>query len=210
MHRRGISVWLVYSTKSPLQNNFETFAWEFLVFQYDHRWISYLSKRLIDRVTASVSHVIRNGDPDFTYPGLFHHDLIHAVPFAGKIACQNQWNHIFKENSAFLKFFSLQICRFQVASICRLRTSKARVFWWRLRTSHCPLAGNGCLVHFLDLCIAFNSAEPIWGSYRAMSTHCSPVLHFSACTSASLEPSYVLRAIGADEDLAHSSIRCVA
>ena len=30
---------------------------------------------------------------------------------------------------------------------------------------------------------------------------------FSACTSASLEPSYVLRAIGADEDLAHSSIR---
>jgi len=29
----------------------------------------------------------------------------------------------------------------------------------------------------------------------------------SACTSSSLEPSYVLRAIGADEDLAHSSIR---
>merc|ERR1740137_371225 len=29
----------------------------------------------------------------------------------------------------------------------------------------------------------------------------------SACTSASLEPSYVLRAIGADEDIAHSSIR---
>ncbi|CAI2299722.1 unnamed protein product [Caenorhabditis sp. 36 PRJEB53466] len=29
----------------------------------------------------------------------------------------------------------------------------------------------------------------------------------SACTSASLEPSYVLRAIGSEEDLAHSSIR---
>ena len=29
----------------------------------------------------------------------------------------------------------------------------------------------------------------------------------SACTSASLEPSYVLHALGVDEDLAHTSIR---
>ena len=29
----------------------------------------------------------------------------------------------------------------------------------------------------------------------------------SACTSSSLEPSYVLRAIGRDDELAHSSIR---
>ena len=29
----------------------------------------------------------------------------------------------------------------------------------------------------------------------------------SACTSSSLEPSYVLRAMGVDEDLAHTSIR---
>lgn len=29
----------------------------------------------------------------------------------------------------------------------------------------------------------------------------------SACTSASLEPSYVLRAIGVEEDLAHTSMR---
>ena len=29
----------------------------------------------------------------------------------------------------------------------------------------------------------------------------------SACTSASLEPSYVLRAIGVEEDLSHTSLR---
>jgi cysteine desulfurase len=29
----------------------------------------------------------------------------------------------------------------------------------------------------------------------------------SACTSASLEPSYVLRAVGVEEELAHTSIR---
>lgn len=39
------------------------------------------------------------------------------------------------------------------------------------------------------------------------STHYIWSCVLSACTSASLEPSYVLRAIGADEDLAHSSIR---
>ena len=32
----------------------------------------------------------------------------------------------------------------------------------------------------------------------------------SACTSASLEPSYVLRALGVEEDMAHTSIRCGA
>ena len=33
------------------------------------------------------------------------------------------------------------------------------------------------------------------------------ILNSSACTSASLEPSYVLRALGVDEELAHTSLR---
>lgn len=32
-------------------------------------------------------------------------------------------------------------------------------------------------------------------------------LYRSACTSASLEPSYVLRALGVDEEMAHTSLR---
>ena len=39
------------------------------VFQYDHKRISALSQRLIDRITSKVPQVIRNGDPEKTYPG---------------------------------------------------------------------------------------------------------------------------------------------
>jgi len=38
--------------------------------QYDHKWISYLSERLLNKITSSVSHVIRNGDPVNGYPGI--------------------------------------------------------------------------------------------------------------------------------------------
>ena len=44
-------------------------------------------------------------------------------------------------------------------------------------------------------------------SSLSLHSHKHTSLFSSACTSASLEPSYVLRAVGADEDLAHSSIR---
>nr|CAH7713067.1 unnamed protein product [Callosobruchus chinensis] len=91
---------------------------------YDHAHIGKLSKRLLDRIYGSLSHVIRNGDPEQTYAG-----------------CIN------------LSFAFVE--------------------------------GESLLMALKDVALSSGSA----------------------CTSASLEPSYVLRAIGADEDLAHSSIR---
>lgn len=91
---------------------------------YDHKWIEFLSKRLIDGITGQLEHVVRNGDPTATYPG-----------------CVN------------LSFAFVE--------------------------------GESLLMALKDIALSSGSA----------------------CTSASLEPSYVLRAIGTDEDLAHSSIR---
>lgn len=91
---------------------------------YDHKWIEHLSKILIDRLNKALPQVIRNGDPNDTYPG-----------------CVN------------LSFAFVE--------------------------------GESLLMALKDIALSSGSA----------------------CTSASLEPSYVLRAIGADEDLAHSSIR---
>jgi cysteine desulfurase len=55
-------------------------------------------------------------------------------------------------------------------------------------------------------CVNFSFAY-IEGESLLMALKDVAISSGSACTSASLEPSYVLRAIGADEDLAHSSIR---
>ena len=52
--------------------------------------------------------------------------------------------------------------------------------------------------------ISFNYVE---GESLIMALDNVAVSSGSACTSASLEPSYVLRAIGRDDELAHSSIR---
>lgn len=56
--------------------------------------------------------------------------------------------------------------------------------------------------HFLNL--SFNYVE---GESLMMSLKDLAVSSGSACTSASLEPSYVLRALGRNDELAHSSIR---
>lgn len=55
-----------------------------------------------------------------------------------------------------------------------------------------------------NLNISFNFVE---GESMMMSLKDIAVSSGSACTSASLEPSYVLRAIGRDDELAHSSLR---
>ncbi|KAJ7383179.1 cysteine desulfurase [Desmophyllum pertusum] len=92
--------------------------------EYDHKRVTELSARLVNGITANLTHVIRNGDADHSYAG-----------------CVN------------LSFAFVE--------------------------------GESLLMALKDVALSSGSA----------------------CTSASLEPSYVLRAIGADEDLAHSSIR---
>ena len=37
--------------------------------EYDHAWMEKLSKRLMDQIFGTLSHVIRNGDPVHSYPG---------------------------------------------------------------------------------------------------------------------------------------------
>ncbi|XP_045459041.1 cysteine desulfurase, mitochondrial [Melitaea cinxia] len=91
---------------------------------YDHAWMEKLAKRFLDKIYSKLTHVIRNGDPEQSYPGCIN------VSFA-------------------------------------------------------YVEGESLLMALKDVALSSGSA----------------------CTSASLEPSYVLRAIGTDEDLAHSSIR---
>ncbi|MEG0922212.1 MAG: IscS subfamily cysteine desulfurase [Comamonas sp.] len=65
---------------------------------------------------------------------------------------------------------------------------------------------NGDLVHRVphNLNISFNYVE---GESLIMGIKGLAVSSGSACTSASLEPSYVLRALGRSDELAHSSLR---
>ena len=65
---------------------------------------------------------------------------------------------------------------------------------------------NGDMVHRVptNLNISFNYVE---GESLIMAVKEIAVSSGSACTSASLEPSYVLRALGRNDELAHSSLR---
>lgn len=36
---------------------------------YDHAWMEKLAKRFLDKIYSKLTHVIRNGDPEQSYPG---------------------------------------------------------------------------------------------------------------------------------------------
>jgi cysteine desulfurase len=65
---------------------------------------------------------------------------------------------------------------------------------------------NGDLEHRipgnLNISFAYVEGESLMMGIKGLS-----VSSGSACTSASLEPSYVLRALGVEEDMAHTSLR---
>jgi cysteine desulfurase len=97
-------------------------------------------------------------------------------------------------------------------ALAERETEAARVLGLREKLRKGLLAGldlvtlNGSLEHRVpgNLNVSFAYVE---GEALMMAIKDVAVSSGSACTSASLEPSYVLRAMGVSEDLAHSSIR---
>ncbi len=102
----------------------------------------------------------------------------------------------------------------KAAELCRLEMAEdtARLLALRERLNKKLHEGldeiyiNGSTTHRLphNLNISFAYVE---GESLLMGINDVAVSSGSACTSASLEPSYVLKALGAGDDLAHSSIR---
>lgn len=70
--------------------------------------------------------------------------------------------------------------------------------------SHLVINGDATQRYLGNLNISFSAVE---GESLIMAIKDCAVSSGSACTSASLEPSYVLRAIGVEEDMAHTSLR---
>ena len=99
-----------------------------------------------------------------------------------------------------------ELCRHEMASeSARLRALRDRLNQ-KLHDGLDELYLNGSMEHRLpdNLNISFAYVE---GESLLMGINDVAVSSGSACTSASLEPSYVLKALGAGDDLAHSSIR---
>jgi cysteine desulfurase len=98
------------------------------------------------------------------------------------------------------------ICQAEMATeSVRLQTLRDRINE-KLHENLDEIYVNGSMEHRLphSLNISFAYVE---GESLLMGINDVAVSSGSACTSASLEPSYVLKALGAGDDLAHSSIR---
>jgi len=74
----------------------------------------------------------------------------------------------------------------------------------RSKVTNVVLNGDEKSRYLGNLNISFACVE---GESLIMAIKDMAVSSGSACTSASLEPSYVLRAIGVEEDMAHTSLR---
>ena len=90
------------------------------------------------------------------------------------------------------------------SDIARIRTLRDRL--WHGLPQIEEVYVNGDMEHRVphNLNVSFNYVE---GESLIMAIKDIAVSSGSACTSASLEPSYVLRALGRSDELAHSSIR---
>jgi cysteine desulfurase len=99
-----------------------------------------------------------------------------------------------------------ELCRLEMAADTeRLRDLRDRLNQ-KLHEGLDEIYINGSMEHRLphNLNVSFAYVE---GESLLMGINDVAVSSGSACTSASLEPSYVLKALGAGDDLAHSSIR---
>ena len=99
-----------------------------------------------------------------------------------------------------------EIARTEMAAEAQRIAGLRDRLWSGLQKNLDLLTVNGSLEHRLpgNLNVSFAYVE---GEAMMMAIKDVAVSSGSACTSASLEPSYVLRALGVEEDMAHSSIR---
>ncbi|MGF1508759.1 MAG: IscS subfamily cysteine desulfurase [Myxococcota bacterium] len=99
-----------------------------------------------------------------------------------------------------------EICEREMAEEAQRLTALRQRFWNRLSASLDEIFVNGHpesrLPGNINVSFAFVEGEAMMMAIKDVA-----VSSGSACTSASLEPSYVLRALGVGDDLGHSSIR---
>jgi cysteine desulfurase len=99
-----------------------------------------------------------------------------------------------------------QICREELAAEMERAAALRDRLEARIRAKLDHVAFNGSREHRLPGCLNLSFAY-VEGESMLMGINDIAVSSGSACTSASLEPSHVLRSMDVGDDLAHSSIR---